>query len=425
MSLPLFKLRRLARLAFNNLMEHKLRGFLTMLGIIFGVSSVIAMLAIGEGASFEAREQIRLLGSGNIIINSIKPPDTTRQIRHLGALSNYGLTYADVMRIEQLFPTVKMKVPSRIIVQKVRVNEIQIRANIVGTLPSWLNNSGKLVTAGRFILPEDVEDTANVCVLDEKTARELFPLDNPLGNNIRVGQQIYVVVGLLHDSRTVDKDKKGSQAVQDIYIPLTSASRRFGEIEVKDDGSGSRSMEQVELHQIIVIAPDSDVVIPLAAAVKSMLVNYHKKNDFEVVVPQELLKQAEATKRVFNIVLGSIAAISLLVGGIGVMNIMLANVTERTREIGIRRALGATRSDIVQQFIFEALFLTISGGAIGIGLGILIPYIVTLFTEMRAIITLDSLVMAFSLSAITGLIFGIYPAMRAAAMSPIEALRHE
>jgi putative ABC transport system permease protein len=424
MTLPFFKLRRLARLAFKNLMEHKLRGFLTMLGIIFGVSSVIAMLAIGEGASFEAREQIRLLGSGNIIINSVKPPDTTRSVRHLGSLSNYGLTYEDALRIEQLFPSVKMKVPSRIIVQKVRVAATQIRANIVGTLPSWLANSGKVVSSGRFILPEDVTDTANACVLDEKTARTLFPLVNPLGNKVRVGRQIYVVVGLLKDTRTIGKGEK-SQATHDIYIPLTSASRRFGEIEVKDDGSGGRNMEQVELHQIIVIAPDSDVVIPLAAAIKSMLASSHKKNDFEVVVPQELLKQAEATKRVFNIVLGSIAAISLLVGGIGVMNIMLANVTERTREIGIRRALGATRADIVQQFIFEALFLTVSGGAIGIGLGILIPYIVTFFTEMRAIITIDSLVMAFSLSAITGLIFGIYPAMRAAAMSPIEALRHE
>ena len=169
MTLPFFKLRRLARLAFKNLMEHKLRGFLTMLGIIFGVSSVIAMLAIGEGASFEAREQIRLLGSGNIIINSVKPPDTTRSVRHLGSLSNYGLTYEDALRIEQLFPSVKMKVPSRIIVQKVRVAATQIRANIVGTLPSWLANSGKVVSSGRFILPEDVTDTANACVLDEKT----------------------------------------------------------------------------------------------------------------------------------------------------------------------------------------------------------------------------------------------------------------
>ena len=184
-------------------------------------------------------------------------------------------------------------------------------------------------------------------------------------------------------------------------------------------------LEKVELHELTLTAPEHEAVIPLANAVRTLLEHFHKHNDFEIVIPLELLKQAEATKRIFNIVLGSIAAISLLVGGIGIMNIMLASVTERTREIGIRRALGATRSDIVLQFLAEALLLSLAGGLLGMGLGIAIPNVVTYFSGLMTIIKPEALLLAFGISVLTGIVFGIYPATRAAALSPIEALRHE
>jgi putative ABC transport system permease protein len=184
-------------------------------------------------------------------------------------------------------------------------------------------------------------------------------------------------------------------------------------------------MEKVELHELTVTAPNDEAVVPLANAIRTMLREFHKQEDFEIVIPLELLKQAEATKRIFNIVLGSIAAISLLVGGIGIMNIMLASVTERTREIGIRRALGATRSDIILQFLAEALLLSVAGGMVGVGLGVAIPKIVTHFAKLTTIIQPNSLFLAFGISLLTGVVFGIYPAMRAAALSPIDALRHE
>ncbi len=421
----LYKLKRVGKLGATSLIEHKLRSFLTALGIIFGVSSVIAMLAIGEGASYEAREQIRSMGSTNIIIRSRKPEESSSTTGSQSRLSIYGLTYQDVIRIRTLYPGVQIHVPAREITARLRHRDVRLPGKVIGTVPWFLEKSPLDVRFGRFIDQYDVETVSNAVVLTEATAHALFPLEFPLGNNIYLGDKAFHVVGIVaNTSKKTKKEEKSGRDVYEVYVSISAAKDRFGETIVKQE-TGSFSMERVELHELTITAPSDEAVVSLANSVRTTLQHYHKDNDFEITVPLELLRQAEQTKRIFNIVLGSIAAISLLVGGIGIMNIMLASVTERTREIGIRRALGATRADIILQFLTEALLLSLAGGTIGVALGISVPAIVSHFAGLMTIVKMDSLVLAFTISVLIGMIFGIYPAFRAAALSPIEALRHE
>jgi putative ABC transport system permease protein len=425
MTLTLPNLVRMATLGSRSLMEHKLRSLLTMLGIIFGVGSVISMLAIGEGASYEAREQIRRLGSTNIIVKARKPESSGSATESRKRMVAYGLTYDDAERIHLLFPRIAVQVPSRVIQEDARRGAAKAPARIIGTVPWYLRNSGLRLTAGRFLTSEDIRGVQNVCILDQSAVRQLFPLVWPIGQDLYLGSQSYSVVGVVESLATASGNgQKGQGEVVQIFIPLTAASRRFGETLVRRS-SGSLSWEQVELHELTLTAPTEAAVLPLSNSIRTMLKSFHRQDDFEIVIPLELLKQAEATTRIFNIVLGSIAAISLLVGGIGIMNIMLASVTERTREIGIRRALGATRTDIALQFLAEALVLSLMGGLIGIGLGLAIPAVVSATAGMKTIITMTAIVMAFGIAVVTGLASGLYPATRAARLSPIEALRHE
>lgn len=421
----LFKFKRVSKLGARCLIERKLRSFLTALGIIFGVSSVIAMLSIGEGASHAAREQIRSMGSTNIIIRSRKPEENLSSSGRTQRLSVYGLTYEDVMRIKTLYPSLTIHIPAREISTRIRYRDKQLPGVVVGTVPWFLDKSPMQVKKGRFIDEYDVSSQSNAVVLSEATSDALFPLEYPLGKNIYLGGQAYEVVGVIATPKPAsDTAKKPEKTVFEVYVSITAARRRFGEVVVKQE-TGAFSMEKVELHQLTLTAPDDESVLRLAESVRSTLQFFHKNNDFEITVPLELLMQAEQTKRIFNIVLGSIAAISLLVGGIGIMNIMLASVTERTREIGIRRALGATKGDIILQFLVEALLLSLAGGLIGVALGVTVPYIVSYFAGLTTITKADSLIMAFSTSLFTGIVFGLYPATRAASLSPIEALRHE
>ena len=427
--LYIYKIKRVGKLGMRSLVEHKLRSLLTTLGIIFGVGSVIAMLAIGEGASYAAREQIRQMGSTNIIIRSRKPEESTSATNNTQNLISYGITYEDIMRIRKLFPDVRIHVPAREINTQLMNQATRIPTVVVGTIPWHLNNSQEKVIYGRFIDEYDMDTYANSIVLCENTAARLFPLEFPLGRHVYVGSQAYLVVGIISSGDGSNAGTGASGAVEEkevykAYISLTAASKRFGDTIVKRE-SGSTSMEKVEIHQLTITALSDEQVMPLAVAVRQTLAEFHKKMDFQMTIPLELLNQAEATKRIFNIVLGSIAAISLLVGGIGIMNIMLASVTERTREIGTRRALGATRKDIIMQFLVESVLLSVIGGLIGVGLGIGVPKAVTLIAGLTTIIQPYSILMAFCISMATGVVFGIYPAIRAAALSPIEALRHE
>ncbi len=420
---PIFTKRAL-RLGIMNIWRHRLRSLLTILGIVFGVSSVIAMLAIGEGASHEAQEQIKRLGSRNIIINSIKPPQGETVDSETARMSEYGLTYRDAERIKAVIPDIEVVVPSRTIRSDVIYRTKRIDANAIGTLPIFPKTANKRLLAGRFFNEMETADRKNVCVLSAELARRLFAFDSPLGKTIKVRGDYFTVVGVLEESGPAASSEAESLTTLSLYIPITAAKSRFGEI-IMTRTSGSFNVEKVELHQLVVKVKELNAVVNVAGVIREILRAQHKKEDYEIVVPLELLRQARRTRRIFNVVLGSIAAISLLVGGIGIMNIMLATVTERTREIGIRRALGAKRRDIITQFMIETVLLSGCGGTVGLVLGIALPFIITGFAGMETIIRLWSLVCAFGISILIGLIFGIYPAYRAAAMNPIAALRHE
>ncbi|MBM3876061.1 MAG: FtsX-like permease family protein [Verrucomicrobia bacterium] len=420
---------RIVQLGLKSLLLHKMRSVLTMLGIIFGVCSVIAMLAIGEGASFEAQEAIKKLGSSNIILRSVKPPaDHKAATGGRSYVAEYGLTYSDLGRLGTI-PGIKRVLPMRIIRDEVRFNTIVQQGQIIGTRPLYAEMSGVDIVRGRFLTDLDEARQNNVCVLTLALASNLFPYQDPLEQEVRVGPDYFTVVGLLREKSTAEKrpqsgPMEGQALDNNIYVPLSTARSRIGETIIRRS-AGTFEAEKVELHQLTVQFHSDDDVLVAVPQIRAMLKRFHPKSDFEIIVPLELLIQREATKRVFNIVLGSIAAISLLVGGIGIMNIMLATVTERTREIGIRRALGARKRDITTQFLVETVVLSIGGGLIGVVVGIATPLVVSALTAMKTVITPWSVLIAFGISGAVGIVFGLYPARRAAELDPIEALRHE
>ncbi len=418
-------------LGIRSLWLHRLRSLLTVLGIVFGVCSVIAMLAIGEGASFEAQEQIKNLGSQNIILRSVKPPEE-QKVSEKGSQSyvlQYGLTYKDVSRIRATIPGVTIVLPARNVSDYVWNISRRIDCEVFGTVPWYPEMRNHHVAAGRFFTEAEMDAQASVCVLGAEIVPALFPLESPLGKHVRVGADYYQVIGIMEPRGQEPGAEQGPDTAlkpskNRMFIPLETAKLRYGELRIRRR-PGSMEAERVQLHEATVKVASLEEVETVADAVKEVLQRNHKKLDYEIIVPLELLKRAERTKQIFNIVLGSIAAISLLVGGIGIMNIMLASVTERTREIGIRRALGARRKDIVAQFLVETVLLAGAGGIIGVLLGLVIPFVVTHAAGMKTIVTFWAPVLAFSISALVGVVFGLYPAFRAANMDPVEALRHE
>jgi putative ABC transport system permease protein len=395
------------------------------------------MLAIGEGASQEAQELIARLGSRNLIVETVEPPEERADTSETGRrMRSYGLTYKDAESIRNSLPDVEVVVPIREIDQEARYGSRKVAIKIVGTIPWYTAVSPVNVVHGRFLSSIDLHQQQSVCVVDEQLMSGLFGFDEPLGKDIRIRGSCYRVVGVAGTPSAVGRQSgstsamvaatgSDSEATGSVYLPLSTAKSRFTELSASFTG-GSQSIERVQLQKITVKVKSTDQVLPMRDILDTLLARLHKdKEDYRIIAPLELLYQAKRTQRIFSIVLGSIAAISLLVGGIGIMNIMLATVSERTREIGIRRALGATKRDIIIQFLSETLMLTFIGGVLGIVLGSLIPFLVTHFVDMPTVITGLSLVLAFGISAAVGVVFGMYPAYRAANMDPIESLRHE
>ncbi|MGC8639752.1 MAG: ABC transporter permease [Isosphaeraceae bacterium] len=426
-------MRRLANtitLAMRNLTLQKLRVLLTALGLIFGVSSVIAMLAIAEGASAEAQRQIAELGATNIIVRSVKPLEDNNPAREAGDsfILKYGLTYDDFNRIIDTYPTVTGATPVREFTQSIRHLEHEIEGRVVAVNPDFLKLTKQKIDEGRFFSDADLYYLANVVVIGSEVSEKLFPYGDPIGRTIRIGpNHFYRIIGVAAPKAS-SAGSGSSLAAQDfnknVYIPLTTDRARFGEMLV-DRKQGSFTAERIELSQVTVAVDSMDNVKRTAEAIESMLLQFHPKKDFALTVPLELLEKAAATKRIFNLVLGSIASISLLVGGIGIMNIMLATVSERTREIGIRRALGAKRRDIIYQFLIETTVISGSGGLIGVILGLSIPPIVGRLSGMPVVINFWSPLLAFLIALLTGVVFGVYPARRAARLDPVQALRNE
>ncbi len=422
------------RLGLKNLLLNKLRSLLTMLGVVLGVASVIAMLAIGEGSKREAIEQIRRLGARNIIVNSVKPgsrvedeqPESTGE-QSIELVAEYGITFQDYSTLVEALPTLEQALPviqlRRDVMRRHRILE---NARVLGVTPGYFAARRLRLYRGRLLTERDLQRRANVAVLGPIAALRLFGHRDPLDGVVYIGSDAYRVIGVLHSVRGMATGNTRSVIEEDrrIYIPLTAARYRFGEVQVVR-ASGSIEFEKVQLHQVILTCKSMELVEPTATMVHELLERSHTDaKDYEVQVPLELLRRAEREKRIWNLVLGSIAGISLLVGGIGIMNIMLATITERTREIGIRRALGAKRRHILLQFLVETLVLSCIGGLVGVALGVAIPLWVQYMAGLRVHITVWSIALAFGISALVGVTFGLYPARRAANMDPIEALRH-
>jgi putative ABC transport system permease protein len=418
------KLGRLFRLAWKSLWLHRLRSFLTMLGMLFGVGSVVAMLGIGEGASQDAQAQIRRLGSRNLLLASVAPQASTNASDRNQRELRYGILRSMRERILQTIPGVARAVARRDIKGEARFGPRKFSTTLVGTEPAYADVANLRVEHGRFLTNDDAEERRGVVVLGAVVAQRLFLNADPLGRTVRVGPDAFLVVGVLaqRGEGTGGTAGAGGESDEALFIPLEALGERYGRSVL---APGSRVREVVELHRITVEATNLEDVPMVAAALRALVAHAYPKDDVRLTVPLELLRQAEETKRIFTVVLGSMAAISLLVGGIGIMNIMLASVVERTREIGVRRALGARRSHIVSQFLVETLVLAMLGGILGLVFGNVLAHLAAWFGAVSVLITPFSLVLSFGVCLLVGLVFGLYPAQRAADLDPVEALRRE
>ena len=428
------------KLGINSLLLQKMRAGLAALGIFIGTTTVIWLVAMGEGVSHQAQQQIKDLGATNIICRSVEP-NTSEDGGDNDRVKKYGLLRADYARILTNIPTIRGSVPMRELRREIRAQDHVADAKLVGCSREYLELNQLAIARGRWFNSRDRRE--NVIVLADGTAKQLFPYENPVGKPVWVGTDLYVVIGQTKSrlaSAAIGGSLESREYNMDAYIPLSTLRKRVGDF-IMERKPGSFTGEIVELSQITLTVNEIDDVDVTARIVETLLRKYHDKEDYAVVVPKELLRQAERTRAMFNVLLVVIAGISLLVGGIGIMNIMLATVTERTREIGVRRALGATRSDIIQQFLTETIVLTAIGGLLGVLFGLMCGPI---FRALRALMTTlspDSLppivqslepriapwsvALALLISIGVGVLFGVYPARQAAHMDPIEALRHE
>lgn len=428
------------KLGIKSLMLQKLRAGLAALGIFIGTTTVIWLVAMGEGVSHQAQQQIKDLGATNIIARSIKPNsgDTSSDNDRV---QRYGLLRADYERMLTNIPTISKSVPMRELRREIRVKDRAADAKLVGCTRGYLDLNQLGVARGRWF--NDRDERENVIVLADGTAKLLFPFEDPIGQPVRVGSDLYVVVGQTKPrlaSAAIGGSLESREYNMDAYIPLSTLRQRVGDF-IMERRPGSFTGEIVELSQITLTVDNIEDVDVTARIVETLLDKYHEQEDYAVVVPKELLRQAERTRAMFNFLLVVIAGISLIVGGIGIMNIMLATVTERTREIGVRRALGAKRQHIIQQFLTETIVLTGVGGLLGVGFGLMCGPIFEGTRNLMTFVAPESLppivqslepriapwsvILAFVISIGVGVLFGVYPARQAAYMDPIEALRHE
>mgnify|MGYP001273945552 FL=1 len=437
----------IVRLGLTNLRLHLLRSVLTTLGIIFGVGAVITMVSIGEGSTREALKQIERLGARNIIVRSQQPPESGQgnQSSQRSWVSRYGLTYQDLEVIEKSMLDAAVIVPLKQVGSEVSRGAARKSSQVYGTTPDFPTVSNVEIARGRYLTQEDLDNQSLVAVIGQELAKELFPFDDPLGATFRVDLKTVTVVGILKPvglSGGAGAALVGRDLNLDAHIPLTTAKAVFGDL-VTRRSSGSFQASEVQIAEIYVMAQDRERVLLDAARIRRVVdVRHPALTDIGIIVPYELLARARKQAQAGKWIAGMIAGISLLVGGIGIMNIMLATVTERTREIGIRRALGATRKHIIWQFLVETSVLSTLGGAAGVALGLILSFglaiTVPLLYKLPLLgryvdpeaalpthVTTWSVLLSFIVAMLTGLIFGLYPAQKAAMQDPIVALRHD
>ena len=433
---------------FKSLLLHKLRAGLAMLGILIGVTAVIWLVALGEGVSYQAQQQIKELGATNIIIKSVKPSSGSSEGRRM--VLAYGITRDDYDRIIDGIPTVERSVPMREIKSSARAGTKEVDVQLIGCTSAYFDINYLEEARGRRLTDRDTTDKVNVAVIAWGTAERLFGFENPIGQTIELTanrkSDVYQVIGVTEErmaSASIGSSFEGRDYNLDIYIPLTTFRTRIGD-QIITSQSGSMEGELVELNQITLTLGSIEEVQEAADIVRILMEKYHGNEDYSVTVPMELLRQAEMLRMMFNVLLIVIAGISLFVGGIGIMNIMLATVTERTREIGVRRSMGANQTDIVIQFLAETTVLSGIGGLAGVLVGFAVFPVNTFvlgrieawlpevwqtlpptIQNLKPIVAPWSIIAAFGISVGVGVLFGIYPARRAARMDPIEALRHE
>lgn len=426
MKFQFFKFRDMVILGLHGVVVHKVRSVLTILGILFGVWSVIAMLAINAGLGVQSQKDLRRLGSTNIIVDSVKPEtDAANSGSHHGALV-YGLSQSDVERLAANTPGVLQEAILHK-TQKTASAGSQTRAvTVLGVEPNYLAVANGQPPRGRFLVDADLLLRRNVCVIPQSFADRMFPAEDALGQILHLidaDGKPFRIVGIVPFLPAALSGQLGESG-DAVFIPLTTSRSEFGTMSIQYM-QGSRSVEKVEISQCILRMQDESAVLRGAPVVRNLLARDHPRGDYALKIPVEEIELMKADTRRWNVMFFLIASVSLLVGGIGIMNIMLASVTERTREIGVRRALGAKKSDIVTQFLVEAVTLTTLGGLLGIAIGLFVPWLLQQMLTIETLITPMTLIVPFVMAVVVGLLSGLYPALRAAKLDPIEALRHE
>ena len=436
-------------IAIDAVISNKVRSLLTALGIIFGVAAVIAMLAIGNGAQQEILEQIKLVGVNNIVVKPVveqedeQVEEGTEDEEQEKKQFSPGLTIRDVNSIKETIPALTRVSPEIILETNVVRTGFRRSAKLVGVEPAYFEIFNFELEQGRMFSETQGTIGAPVCIIGHDIQTRFFPTENPIGKNIKVGPHWLTIVGVMKERYVSDNsiNKLGIRNFNmDIYTPLHTMLVRYKNRDMitarslrrANRGSGQAaegSAESRNYHQLdrLVIQVDETSSLQPSAEVLSRLLRrkHFDVVDFEIEIPELLLKQQQRTNDIFNYVLGAIAGISLLVGGIGIMNIMLASVLERIKEIGLRLSIGAKKSDVTQQFLFEAMMISVSGGIIGVILGISMALIVSEFAGIPTLISFGSIVLSFGVAATVGLIFGIAPARKAASQDPITSLRYE
>ncbi|MCH7402457.1 ABC transporter permease [Belliella kenyensis] len=419
---------------------NRLRSFLTALGIIFGVAAVIAMLAIGNGAQQEIMEQIKLVGVNNIVVTPIieqveESVDEQSDLDSERKRFSPGLRLLDVESIAETIQGIQQLSPEIVLETHMVYGGVRRSAKLVGIKPSYFEVLDFKLEEGKHFTNSNQINGDPVCIIGKAVQRKFFPKENPIGKRIKSGNQWLEIIGIMEE-RLVSEQSISKLGIRDfnmdVYVPIQSMLIRFKNrdlITSFDLEGGTGNQKNPNYHQIdklVIQVKESESLKPTAEVVAKLLARSHNGVvDFEITIPELLLKQQQRTQNIFNIVLGAIAGISLLVGGIGIMNIMLASVMERIKEIGLRLSLGAKKSDIVNQFLFESVMISVSGGLIGVILGVVLAYLVSVFGDFPTVVSFSSIILSFGVAATVGLIFGIAPAQKAASQDPITSLRYE
>lgn len=442
------------QIAVGAVFDNKVRSFLTALGIIFGVAAVISMLAIGTGAKKEVLDQMKLVGVNNIVITpkisisegeeedsgSDEDSDSESEENKSKEKLSRGLTLEEAYSIKSMIPGVERVSPEVINQTQIIYNGKGVKGTFTGVTSDYFDIYNLELENGHLFGDLQYSNAKQVCIIGHNIKTRLFPTEDAIGKEIKCGDIWLTVIGVLKSRGTGGEqmaELKLSDFNMNVYAPLQTVLLRFNDRSVvtqkslegrgrRNSSSSASNMNRNQLDKIVVQVEETQYLKSTAAILQKMILRRHAgAEDFQITVPELLLKQEQKTRSIFNLVLGAIASISLIVGGIGIMNIMLASVMERIREIGVRRAIGATQKDVIFQFLSEATLISVSGGLTGIVLGVVIAKLITQFTEIPTIISAYSILISFGVSAGIGVIFGYMPAKKAAKQDPVTSLRHE